>query len=78
MIRGVVRRILGASLDPDPALIEARRRTEASMRQADADLLASRTRAAEGRAVADQLRRHNQANGYARWLEDTVLHGGRS
>lgn len=78
MIGRVLRKIVGAAGPPDPALIAARRRTEESRAQADRDLQVSQRRAAEGKAVAAELRRHNTANGYSRWLEDTVLHGGRT
>lgn len=62
----------------DAELEEARKRVASSRAQAAKDLRRSALAAVEARRLADVLRSHNDANGYADWVEQNVLGGGTS
>lgn len=55
------------------AAIEAARR---SRERADRDLKKARRDAAESEQVAEDLRRHNEANGFSEWLLEHLVGGG--
>lgn len=61
----------------DPDLARAKRHTAASGLRAEQEYRTSVHRLADSQRIASELARHNDANRYADWLENTVLRGAR-
>lgn len=61
---------------PSAAAVAAIEAAGRSKERADRDLKAQQEAAAESRQVADDLRRHNEANGFSEWLAQHLIGGG--